>query len=141
MKKAWVHNNIKLRAALMRRDDLIRSQAHWYESILDVLPFPVRISDAETNWMFVNAAAERLFGIKRGDMLGKPCDHNKFCICGTDNCSLERAKRGLFQTAFGHSPTRTFRSPRWLRLTLGRMTSRSASPPPARRRRPSTRCG
>ena len=70
--------------------------------VLEAMSFPVRVADADTNWTFVNAAAEKLFGIRRENMLGKPCDHNKFCICGTENCSLVRAKRGLMQTFFSH---------------------------------------
>ncbi len=79
-----------------------RAEIQRYMAILDALPFPVRIADANTNWVCVNAASEKLFGLKRGEMLGKPCDHNKFCICGTDNCSLARAARGFSETFFKH---------------------------------------
>ncbi len=73
-----------------------------YAPVLDAMPFPVRVADADTNWIYVNTAAEKLIGVKREDMIGKPCDHNKFCICGTDNCSLSRARRGVLETQFKH---------------------------------------
>jgi PAS domain S-box-containing protein len=89
-------------ADIEARDNMLSVQSHLYESVLNFMPFPLRISDAELNWTFVNDEAEKLFGIKREDMLGKPCDHEKFCICGTDRCSLQRARRGIYQTHFEH---------------------------------------
>ncbi len=91
-----------LRAEANRIYEAKQPEADRYTAILDAIPFPVRIADADTNWTSVNASAEKLFGIRREEMLGKPCDHNKFCICGTDNCSLVRARRGLMETFFEH---------------------------------------
>jgi PAS domain S-box-containing protein len=92
----------ELTAGIERRDSLLDEQNRRFETILNLMPFPVRVADSKMNWTFVNDTAQELFGIKREDMLGKPCDHGKFCICGTDNCSLERAKRGEMQTFFEH---------------------------------------
>ncbi len=77
-------------------------EAGLYMSTLEVMSFPVRIADADTNWVYANASAEKLFGIDREEMLGKTCEHQKFCICGTENCSLARARHGLTETFFEH---------------------------------------
>jgi PAS domain S-box-containing protein len=92
----------QLMANIEQLDMQLDAQSRLNTSILNFLPFPVRVSDADLNWTFVNNAAEALFGIKREEMLGKPCSHNKFCICGNEDCCLERAKRGLMQTLFDH---------------------------------------
>ncbi|MDR1736722.1 MAG: HD domain-containing protein [Oscillospiraceae bacterium] len=96
------HNERMLMDGIEQRDSLLAAQTYLYDSVMNLMSFPVRVADAQLNWTSVNTAAERLFGITREDMLGKPCDQRKFCVCGTDNCCLQRAKRGLMQTFFDH---------------------------------------
>lgn len=88
--------------SVLRAQMQAQSQADWYKYILDALPFPVRVADADKKWIYINSPAASLFEVRREDMLGKPCFHKKFSICGTKNCSLARAKQGLYQTDFEH---------------------------------------
>ena len=80
--------------------DKIKADAHWYKSILDAIPLPVTVTDADMNLTFVNKAVEDFLGTKLEDMLGKPCSDWNSEICNTDDCGIARAKRGMNQTFF-----------------------------------------
>ena len=76
--------------------------AHWYESILDSIPFLIAVQDKNMNWTFINAALEKLLGKKRENAIGLPCSSWGVSICKTDNCAISCLKRGLKQTCFLH---------------------------------------
>jgi len=78
------------------------AMAHWYESILDSIPFLVSVQDPEMNWTFVNAALEDVLGKKREDVIGLPCNSWGVSICDTDYCAISCAKRGQGKTFFTH---------------------------------------
>jgi PAS domain S-box-containing protein len=77
-----------------------KSMAHWYSSILNAIPLPVTVTDADAKWTFINTAVENLLGITLKDALGKPCSNWNSNICNTLDCGIECAKRGLKQTYF-----------------------------------------
>jgi len=77
-----------------------KSMAHWYNSILNAIPLPVTVTDANTNWTFINTAVEKFLGITFKDAIGKPCSNWNAHICNTPDCGIECAKRGLKQTYF-----------------------------------------
>jgi len=77
--------------------------AHWYKSILDAVPLPITVTDANTNWTFVNTHVENFLNVKFEDIKGKPCSNWGTHICNTPNCGIECAKRGLKQTYFTHN--------------------------------------
>ena len=77
--------------------------AHWYESILDAIPFTVTVQDIDKNFTFINSAGEILFKKKRGDLIGKPCKVLNTSICATDECAISCAKRGTMKTYFSHN--------------------------------------
>ncbi|MCL1926127.1 MAG: PAS domain-containing protein, partial [Syntrophorhabdaceae bacterium] len=79
-----------------------KASAHWYESILDSIPFPVSVQDKEARWTFINAAFEKLLGKQRKDILGLYCNNWRISICGTDDCAVVCANRGQKQTYFKH---------------------------------------
>jgi PAS domain S-box-containing protein len=74
--------------------------AHWYEAILDTIPFFISVTDMDMKWTFINAALENNLRVKRKDIIGKHCSHWGFEHCNTNDCSITRAKRGLKQTYF-----------------------------------------
>jgi PAS domain S-box-containing protein len=74
--------------------------AHWYESILDAVPFYISVTDTEMNWTFINKPLEDSLGEKRKDIIGKHCSHWGFGHCNTDECTIMRAKKGFKQTHF-----------------------------------------
>jgi len=91
---------IRLEETVKERTAEIQALAHWYRSILDAIPLPITVTDADMNWTFVNTAVEELLGKKREDMYGKPCSNWNSNICNTDTCGIACAKRGLRQTYF-----------------------------------------
>ena len=73
---------------------------HWYESLLDAIPFPLSITDSKLNWTFINKPVEGMLGIKRNDVLGKHCSNWGAGICNTENCGIVCLNRGKNQTTF-----------------------------------------
>jgi len=78
------------------------AMAHWYQSILDAMPFPVSVQNTEMQWTFINAALEKLLGKKRENVLGLHCSNWSVSICNTNNCAIACARRGLKQTHFSY---------------------------------------
>ena len=76
------------------------ADAHWYKSILDAIPLPVTVTDANMKWTFVNTAVEDFLGVKREDIFGQPCSKWNASICGTEDCGIACAKRGQKRTFF-----------------------------------------
>jgi PAS domain S-box-containing protein len=74
--------------------------AHWYEAILDAIPFFISVTDTDMNWTFINAAIENVLGEKRKNVIGKHCSYWGFGHCNTNECTIVRAQRGLKQTYF-----------------------------------------
>jgi len=78
------------------------AMAHWYESILDSIPFPISVQDNDARWTFVNATLEKMLGRQRKDVIGLPCSDWGVSICNTDNCAITCVNRGQKQTYFTH---------------------------------------
>ncbi|MCL1915791.1 MAG: ATP-binding protein [Desulfovibrionaceae bacterium] len=78
------------------------TMAHWYESLLDALPFLVTSQDLDEKFTFINAIAEKDFGKKRRGAIGEPCSNLGLSICNTDNCAIACAKKGRMRTYFTH---------------------------------------
>ena len=74
--------------------------AYWYKSILDAIPYPITVTDANMDWTFVNKAFQEFSGINLEDMIGKPCSNWNSHICNTLDCGIACAKRGLKRTYF-----------------------------------------
>jgi len=85
-------------------EEMINSEklAYWYESILDATPLPISVTSTDMKWTFVNKAVEDFLGIRRKDLIGKPCSNLGTNICNTTDCGVACAKRGLEQTFFIH---------------------------------------
>ena len=80
-----------------------KTMAHWYKSILDAIPMPITVTDADACWTFVNSRVEDFLGVKFEEIKGKPCSNWGAHICNTPNCGIECAKRGIKQTFFTHN--------------------------------------
>lgn len=73
---------------------------HWYESMLDAIPFPISVTDANMNWVFVNKAVTEMLGKPREAFVGKHCSEWGANICNTENCGIRRLKLGNPETTF-----------------------------------------
>jgi len=78
----------------------IISKVHWYENILDNIPFPISITDKDLNWTFINRAVEDFLGKKRPEVLGQQCSSWGAAICNTANCGVKCLGRGQPSTSF-----------------------------------------
>jgi methyl-accepting chemotaxis protein len=72
----------------------------WYESVIDAIPFPVSVTDANMKWTFFNNAVAQLTGLKREDMLGKTCNNWGADICNTDRCGIAMLRKGELTSYF-----------------------------------------
>jgi PAS domain S-box-containing protein len=79
-----------------------RAMAYWYNSILNAIPLPITVTDADANWTFINKAVEKILGITLENAIGKPCSNWGSGICNTEDCGITRAKKGLNQTYFSN---------------------------------------
>jgi len=87
-------------AEIYKESEKSRTMAHWYNSILNAIPLPISVTDADTKWTFINAAVEKFLGITFEDAIGKLCNNWNANICNTPDCGIACAKRGLKQTYF-----------------------------------------
>jgi len=76
---------------------------HRHKMILDSIPAPISVTDANMVITFVNSALESMIGIEREKLYGKPCSILGFEICNTSNCAIVCSKRFLNKTFFTKS--------------------------------------
>jgi methyl-accepting chemotaxis protein len=81
----------------------IADRQHWYEAMLDSIPFPISVTDNEMAWTYINAAASQVTGRKRAEVLGMQCRNWGADICNTDRCGIALWRKG--------KATSTFRQP------------------------------
>jgi signal transduction histidine kinase/CheY-like chemotaxis protein len=77
-----------------------KKKAHWYESMLNDIPFPLSVTDTERKWTFVNTATCNFLGKELQDLVGKPCYNWNANICNTSDCGIDCVLRGVKQTRF-----------------------------------------
>lgn len=63
------------------------------DSILDALDLAVLTVDPEMNVLTFNRAAERITGLSRDQVIGRPCRRLMDCDLGQEDCPLEQALR------------------------------------------------
>jgi methyl-accepting chemotaxis protein len=80
--------------------DVVVAKIFWYEQMLDSVPFPISVTDMDSNWTFLNKAAERVTGKSRKNMNGKQCSNWGADICKTDRCGIALLKKGIFTSTF-----------------------------------------
>jgi signal transduction histidine kinase/DNA-binding response OmpR family regulator len=90
-------------ALIHKQNQELNERNHWYESILDAVPFSVSAQDKSARWTFINASFEAVLKKKRKDVIGLPCCDSGFSICGNENCAITCAKRGQMQTRFAYN--------------------------------------
>jgi signal transduction histidine kinase/DNA-binding response OmpR family regulator len=98
--------DLREQKALLReinnKNDELKKLVHWYEAILDTIPFPLSVTDVNMNWTFINKATENILNITRSNSIGKQCSDWNVNICNTDKCGIACVKRGIKRTYFSH---------------------------------------
>ncbi|UFS71920.1 methyl-accepting chemotaxis protein [Geomonas sp. RF6] len=85
--------------------DMFLDKTHWYEAIIDAVPFPIHVTDADMNWTFLNKPFEKLLidagQIKdRESALGCACSNAAANICNTPNCGIKQLHQGVKESFF-----------------------------------------
>jgi PAS domain S-box-containing protein len=87
---------------IRKENEKSKAMAHWYNSILNAIPLPITVTDADAKWTFVNTAVEKFLGITLEEAIGKPCSNWNTHICNTPDCGIACVKRGVPRTYFSH---------------------------------------
>ena len=80
-----------IRAYISLREE----RAHWYESILNSVPYAISVTDKNMHWTFCNTTA--LQSMQKGslrEVLGKHCSAKQGSTCNTPDCGIVRLRRG-----------------------------------------------
>jgi len=96
-----VNRNIQ-NTKILKENENSLAISHWYKSILNAIPMPISVTDANANWTYINSAVEKALNISYEDVIGKPCSYWNTNICNTPECGIECAKRGEKHTYFLH---------------------------------------
>ncbi len=78
----------------------LNQKIYWFTNILDSIPFPISVTDADMNWTFINKPVEDLLGKKRNELLGKHCSNWGAGICNTEQCGIHRLRNHVLETTF-----------------------------------------
>ncbi len=75
----------------------LKKEVSTYKAILDAVPFPVHVTDANMKWMYMNKSFESLLmkegAIKdRESAYGSPCSNARADICKTENCGIRKLR-------------------------------------------------
>lgn len=71
------------------------ARTHWYEGILNALPWAIAVTDMDMNWQFCNAASLKSMNkTSQEEVVGVHCSAKKGNICNTPNCGIEQLRRG-----------------------------------------------
>ena len=80
---------------LLDLDKSWRQKNHWYESILNSLPWAIAVTDNDMNWTFCNTASLKSMGkTSLEEVKGVHCSAKKGNICNTPQCGIEQLRRG-----------------------------------------------
>ncbi len=79
---------------------ILTDKIHWFEDMLDNIPFPISVTDNQMKWTFINRPVENFLGVKRADVLGRDCHQWKANICQTENCGIRKLRQNIPQTYF-----------------------------------------
>jgi len=100
----YVETVTDLTQIIKMRDDST-DRALWYEAILDAVPFPIHVTDADMKWTFMNRPFEQLM-IREGRVkdrksaVGMACSNASANICNTEKCGIQQLNRGVAESFF-----------------------------------------
>ncbi len=74
--------------------DKVADRVFWYEALLDSIPLAISVTDPDRSMTFANKALLDLRGLRREQLLGRPCRELGVSLCGTDQCGVLALDRG-----------------------------------------------
>ena len=77
----------------------------WYVGIIDAVPFPIHVTDADMKWTYMNRAFEILMQkerrvVDRREAIGKACSNATANICNTEGCGIRQFNKGVKESYF-----------------------------------------
>ncbi|MFT3913197.1 MAG: methyl-accepting chemotaxis protein [Anaeromyxobacteraceae bacterium] len=83
----------------------LAEQGDWYRGIVDAVPFPIHVTDADMKWTFMNTAFEKLMiqekrVVNRAKAVGMDCSNANANICNTDGCGIRQHRKGVKESYF-----------------------------------------
>ncbi|HCF61400.1 MAG TPA: hypothetical protein DFS52_25810 [Myxococcales bacterium] len=85
-------------AGFNRTLDTVVDKTYWYEQILDTIPFPISVTDAEMRMTFLNKSSLQILKRPREELLGLHCKAWNGQVCGTQDCGIARLRQGQAHT-------------------------------------------
>lgn len=71
------------------------AKSHWYEGILNSLPWAIAVTDMDMNWQFCNTASLKSMNkTSQEEVVGVHCSAKNGNICNTPNCGIEQLRKG-----------------------------------------------
>jgi methyl-accepting chemotaxis protein len=74
--------------------DTVVEKTFWYEQILDTIPFPLSVTDADMRMTYLNKASLDILKKPKSELLGLNCQAWNGQLCGTKDCGIMRLKHG-----------------------------------------------
>lgn len=110
-----------LAIAVLKTEAKLEDKIHWFEGILDTLPWAVSVTDMNMNWQFCNRAYLKSLGkTSNAEVVGLHCSAKKGNICNTPQCGIEQLRKGN-TNVINHMP-----NGKTMRITLGYLTNRNS---------------
>ena len=81
--------------------DNIVETTNWYEQILNAIPFPISVTDADMNMTFLNKPSLDILKRPKEELLGQNCQAWNGEVCGTKDCGIVRLRQGFERTMAG----------------------------------------
>jgi PAS domain S-box-containing protein len=78
--------------------DLVVEKTFWYEQIIDALPFPLSVTDADMKMTYLNKASLDILKKPKSELIGQNCQAWNGQVCGTKDCGIIRLKHGQSRT-------------------------------------------
>jgi methyl-accepting chemotaxis protein len=98
----------------------IENERAWFESILDVIPFPVSVTDMDMNWTYLNPATAGMANVDKKEAIGTQCSRWNANICRTKDCGIECLRKGEEKTFFEQDGGNFMVDVAWVRDAAGK---------------------
>src|SRR3990172_1425418 len=85
--------------------DAAADKAAWHVAIIDAVPFPIHVTDANMKWTFMNKPFEALM-VREGRVkdrkqaVGMACSNATANICNTEGCGIRQLQKGVKESFF-----------------------------------------
>ncbi len=107
--------------AICQTHAAVLERYHWYEGILNTIPFGISVTDMEMRWSYCNTAALDSMNKRGTEYKGHHCSEKGGNLCDTPDCGIEQLRRGVNQL------TNTLPSGRTMLLDLHYLLDRAGN--------------